>query len=139
MYTKAWFIKNKEEVRQRIDEILAERAKLTIPDLEYCNRKLMTIVRASAKELFTEEVDEETGEVISRLKSPEEMDILTADALKKLKRNKSGDVEYEFYNPVEAIRQLASLNGWEVPKQVNLNNFGGLNELRIGFEKDTQE
>lgn len=95
---------------------------------------LMGIVEVDPAELYF--VDEHTGKV--KLKSPHQMPIRVRRALKTIK-NKKGEISYEFNGKTDAARLLASMNGWEKPKEISVSGADGFvrSEIRIGFdEKD---
>lgn len=117
------------KVEARISEIRAERAEASRAERGKVERVLMDIVTADPNDLYT--IDPKTGRI--KMKSPNQLPKRMRNALKKIKNNK-GVVEYEFNGKVEAARLLGSWNGWDAPKEVNLNNTGNvMGELRIGF------
>lgn len=65
-------------------------------------------------------------------------------SLKKIKNTK-GVVSYEFNGKTEAAKLLASMNGWEAPKEVNVNGditSGGKRLMDFGGipkEEETEE
>lgn len=120
------------KVAQRIDEIRAERAARTRIEREKVEQVLMDIVTADPNDLYI--VDAKTGRI--KMKTPSQLPKRMRNALKKIKNNK-GVVEYELNGRVEAARLLGSWNGWDAPKEVNVNNTGNMtNEIRIGFGDD---
>lgn len=120
------------KVAARICEIRAERAASTTIERKKVEQVLMDIVTADPNDLYT--IDPKSGKI--KMKSPNQLPKRMRNALKKIKNNR-GIVEYEFNGKVEAARLLGSWNGWDAPKEVNVNNKGSLNgELRIGFDDD---
>lgn len=122
------------KVAARIDEIRAERAAASIVERKKVERVLMDIITADPNDLYT--VDPKSGKI--KIKNPNQLPKRARNALKKIKNNK-GVIEYEFNGRVEAARVLGSWNGWDAPKEVNVNNTGNVSgELRIGFD-DNQD
>lgn len=122
------------KVAARISEIRAERAAATQIERKKVEQVLMDIVTADPNDLYT--IDPKSGKI--KMKSPNQLPKRMRNALKKIK-NTRGVVEYEFNGRVEAARLLGSWNGWDAPKEVNVNNTGNMTgELRIGFD-DEQE
>lgn len=120
------------KVTQRIDEIRAERAARSRIEREKVEQVLMDIVTADPNDLYI--LDVKTGKI--KMKTPSQLPKRMRNALKKIKNNK-GVVEYELNGRVEAARLLGSWNGWDAPKEVNVNNTGNMtNEIRIGFGDD---
>ena len=120
------------KVTQRIDEIRAERAARSRIEREKVEQVLMDIVTADPNDLYI--LDVKTGRI--KMKTPSQLPKRMRNALKKIKNNK-GVVEYELNGRVEAARLLGSWNGWDAPKEVNVNNTGNMtNEIRIGFGDD---
>jgi phage terminase small subunit len=82
-------------------------------------------------------IDEVTGR--PRLKAPNQMPVHLRKALKKIKNSK-GEVSYEFNGKTEAARLLASMNGWEAPKEVKMTGDVGVDVRRVmdfsGLPKD---
>lgn len=120
------------KVATRINEIRAERAARSRIEREKVEQVLMDIVTADPNDLYI--VDAKTGRI--KMKTPSQLPKRMRNALKKIKNNK-GVVEYELNGRVEAARLLGSWNGWDAPKEVNVNNTGNMtNEIRIGFGDD---
>ncbi len=120
------------KVATRINEIRAERAARSRIEREKVEQVLMDIVTADPNDLYI--VDAKTGRI--KMKTPCQLPKRMRNALKKIKNNK-GVVEYELNGRVEAARLLGSWNGWDAPKEVNVNNTGNMtNEIRIGFGDD---
>lgn len=105
---------NNVKVRSRIAEIEAEYAEASKIDRARVMDVLYDIVKCDPADIY--EVDEETGKL--KVKSPRQLPRRLRNALKKIK-NKRGEVTYEFNGKVDAARLLASMNGWEAPKEVN--------------------
>ena len=105
---------NKGKVRARIAEIEAEYAEASKIERQKVMDVLYDIVKCDPADIY--EVDEETGKL--KVKSPRQLPRRLRNALKKIK-NKRGEVTYEFNGKVDAARLLASMNGWEAPKEVN--------------------
>lgn len=123
------------KVVQRVAELRAERAKATEIERGKVEKVLMDIVTADPNDLYI--VDAKTGKL--KMKSPSQLPKRMRNALKKIK-NSRGVVEYEMNGKVEAARLLGSWNGWDAPKEVNVNGNCNLNgEMRIGFGDDYPE
>lgn len=120
------------KVTARINEIRAARAASSVVERKQVESVLMDIITADPNDLYI--VNPKTGKI--RMKSPNQLPKRLRNALKKIKNNR-GIVEYEFNGRVEAARLLGSWNGWDAPKEVNVNNTGNLSgELRIGFDDE---
>ncbi len=120
------------KVTARISEIRTERAAATTIERKKVEQVLMDIITADPNDLYT--IDPRSGKI--KMKSPNQLPKRMRNALKKIKNNR-GIVEYEFNGKVEAARLLGSWNGWDAPKEVNVNNTGNmLGELRIGFGEE---
>ena len=120
------------KVAARISEIRAERAASSVVERKQVESVLMDIITADPNDLYI--VNPKTGKI--RMKSPNQLPKRIRNALKKIKNNR-GIVEYEFNGRVEAARLLGSWNGWDAPKEVNVNNTGNMSgELRIGFDDE---
>ena len=94
----------------------------------------MDIVTADVNDLYS--IDPVSGKI--KLKSPNQLPKKARNALKKIKNNR-GVVEYEFNGKVEAARLIGSWNGWDAPKELNVNSkniMGG--EIRIGYNDDEE-
>ena len=118
------------KVMSRIEEIRAERAANSVTDRKKVEKVLMDIVTADINDLYIS--DPKTGRI--KFKTPSQLPKRIRNALKKIKNDK-GVVEYEFSGKVEAARLLGSWNGWDAPKDLNINSTGGIvGELRIGFD-----
>ena len=105
---------NKGKVRARIAEIEAEYAEASKIERQKVMDVLYDIVKCDPADIY--EVDEKTGKL--KVKSPRQLPRRLRNALKKIK-NKRGEITYEFNGKTEAARLLASMNGWEAPKEVN--------------------
>ncbi len=116
------------KVEARISEIREERSRSSVVERRRVEQVLMDIVTADPNDLYT--IDPKSGKI--KMKSPNQLPKRMRNALKKIKNNR-GIVEYEFNGRVEAARLLASLNGWNAPKEVNVTGGNILGELRIGF------
>lgn len=124
----------KHKVSIRIEQIKAERAQASKIEREKVEKVLMDIITASPGDLYT--VDPVSGKI--KMKSPHQLPKRMRNALRKI-RNNRGVVEYEFNNKVDAARLLGAWNGWDAPKEVNVNNRGSMSgELRIGFGDDDE-
>lgn len=123
------------KVAARISEIRTERAKSTTIERKKVEQVLMDIITADPNDLYT--IDPRIGKI--KIKSPNQLPKRMRNALKKIKNNR-GIVEYEFNGKVEAARLLGSWNGWDAPKEVNVNSTGNVcGELRIGFDDDQRQ
>lgn len=117
------------KVTARIDEIRKARATASVIERQKVEQVLMDIITADPNDLYL--TDPVTGHI--KMKKPSQLPKRMRNALKKIKNNR-GIVEYEFNGRVEAARLLGSWNGWNAPKEVNVNNGNGLlGEIRIGF------
>lgn len=134
IWNAASLLLDNPKVTQRIDEIRAERAENTRIERKKVEQVLMDIVTADPNDLYI--VDAKTGKI--KMKTPIQLPKRMRNALKKIKNSK-GVVEYELNGKVEAARLLGLWNGWDAPKEVNVNNTGNMmGEIRIGFG-DNQE
>lgn len=132
IWTSACELLANPKVKVRIDEIRAERRAASEVDRKKVERVLMDIVAADPNDLYL--TDLATGKI--KLKSPSQLPKRMRNALKKI-RNNRGIVEYEFGNRVDAARLLGSWNGWDSPREVNVNNIGNVfGEIRIGFDDE---
>lgn len=118
------------KVKTRINEIRAKRARESEVKRETVEKVLMDIVLADPNDLYI--VDEVSGKV--KMKNPSQLPKRVRNALKKI-QNKKGEVTYEFNGKTDAARLLGVWNGWDAPKQLDLNSDGKkVGELRIGFD-----
>lgn len=132
VWNSASLLMDNPKVAQRIDEIRVERAAASIVERKKVERVLMDIVTADPNDLYI--ADPKTGKI--KMKTPSQLPKRMRNALKKIKNNR-GIVEYELNGRVEAARLLGSWNGWDAPKEVNVNNTGNMmGEIRIGFDDD---
>lgn len=130
IWTNACQLRADAKVARRIAEIRAERAEESKIERQKVEQVLMDIILADPNDLYV--ADPKTGKI--RMKTPSQLPKRMRNALKKIK-NSRGVVEYEFNGRVEAARLLGSWNGWDAPKEVNVNNNGNMKgELRIGFD-----
>ncbi len=131
--TEASLLRNTPKVDQRIEEYREMRRKSTIAMKDEAQRALMDIMRANPTDLSFR--DPKTGK--TRMRSPQQLHKSTANAIKTM-TNDNGKVNYTFESKIEAIRELARLNGWYAPSEVNVksNNISG--ELRIGFDDEDE-
>lgn len=106
-------------VTQRVAELEREYAEATKVDRAKVEKVLMGIVEVDPTDMYY--IDEVTGR--PRLKAPNQMPKHMRKALKKIK-NTRGEVSYEFNGKTEAAKLLASMNGWEAPKKVEMG--GGM-------------
>jgi phage terminase small subunit len=102
-------------VATRIAELQEEYAEATRVDRAKVEKVLMGIVEVDPTDMYY--IDEATGK--PKLKAPNQMPVHLRKALKKIK-NKRGEVSYEFNGKTEAAKLLASMNGWEAPKKVEM-------------------
>lgn len=130
IWSNASRLANKSKVIARINEIKRERAEKSRVKRETVEKVLMDIITVDPSELFL--VDEKTGKV--KIKNANQLPKNLRNALKSIKNNR-GIISYEFNGKTEAARLLASWNGWDAPKEVNLKTDGNVvGELRIGFD-----
>lgn len=117
------------KITTRIEQIRQQRAKETVIERKKVEQVLMDIVTSDPNDLYT--TDPKSGKI--KMKSPNQLPKRMRNALKKIKNNR-GIVEYELNGKVEAARLLGAWNGWDAPKEVNVNNSGSMTgEIRIGF------
>lgn len=122
------------KVTARVKEIRAERAEETKVDRARCEEELMSIATASVTDIF--EYNEEKGKTV--LKDPISFKQSTKKALKKVS-NKRGEVSYEFHSKTDAIAKLASMNGWNAPTELNVNEKKTTLAEFLGFGKKEQK
>lgn len=103
------------KVLARVEELMAERAEQFKVDRKRVEEVLMGIIDVDPTDMYY--IDEATGK--PKLKAPNQMPVHLRKALKKIK-NKRGEVSYEFNGKTEAAKLLASMNGWEAPKKVEM-------------------
>lgn len=113
-------------VTQRVEELREEYAEATRVDRAKVEKVLMGIVEVDPSDMYY--IDEVTGR--PRLKAPNQMPVHMRKALKKIKNSK-GEVSYEFNGKTEAARLLASMNGWEAPKEVKMTGDVGVGVRRV--------
>lgn len=129
VWNAASLLINNPKVTQRINEIRAERATASRVERQKVEQVLMDIVTADPNDLYI--IDAKTGKI--KMRTPSQLPKRMRNALKKIK-NSRGIVEYELNGRVEAARLLGSWNGWDAPKEFNVNNTGNtMGEIRIGF------
>ena len=124
------------KVLARVKELMAERAKQFKVDRKRVEEVLMGIIDVDPSDMYY--VDEATGK--TKLKALNQMPKRMRKAIKKIKI-KRGEVTYEFNGKTETARLLASMNGWEAPKEVNVNGGVSLDGKRImdfGLPKDEE-
>jgi len=114
------------KVATRIAELQEEYAEATRVDRAKVEKVLMGIVEVDPTDMYY--IDEATGK--PKLKAPNQMPVHLRKALKKIK-NKRGEVSYEFNGKTEAARLLASMNGWEAPKEVKMTGDVGVGVRRV--------
>lgn len=129
----AYMLLKRSEITARVKELRAIDEEAHRVNRAKVEQVLMGIVEVDPAELYF--VDENTGKV--KVKSPHQMPVRVRKALKTIK-NKKGEISYEFNGKTEAARLLASMNGWEKPKEVKLTGGDSpvKTELRIGFEDE---
>ena len=121
------------KVSIRIDELREERRKASEPSRKLVEEVLMDIVMAGPQDCYM--TDGKTGK--TKLRSPSQLTKRARNAMKKM-TNRRGEVTYEFNGKTEAAKLLASMNGWDAPRQIALTGGNGedMKELRIGFDED---
>lgn len=135
IWNAASLLLDNPKVAQRISEIRAERAAETTVERRKVEKVLMDIITSDPNDLYI--VDSKTGRI--KMRTPNQLPKRMRNALKKIKNSK-GIVEYEFNGKVEAARLLGSWNGWDAPKEVNVNPGSNIKgELRIGFDDEIGE
>lgn len=127
--SEACRLRNSRKVDTRIKEYQEMRRRATVAQKDEAQQALLDIMRANPTDLSFR--DPKTGK--TRMRSPQQLHKSTANAIKTM-TNDNGRVNYTFESKIEAIRELARLNGWYAPNEVNVksNNISG--ELRIGFD-----
>ena len=133
VWSKASRLLASRDIKERVSEIRKEKEERSRVDRARVEKTLMAIADVDPAELYY--WSEEKGKFL--MKSPHELPKHLRVALKKIS-NKRGELTYEFNGKVEAARLLASMNGWEQPKEVKLSGDGAppLAERRIGFEEE---
>lgn len=125
------------KVAHRVEELMAEYAEATRVDRAKVEKVLMGIVEVDPSDMYY--IDEVTGR--PRLKAPNQMPVHMRKALKKIKNSK-GEVSYEFNGKTEAARLLASMNGWEAPKEVKMTGDMSIEGKHVmdfsGLPEDTE-
>ena len=121
------------KVAARIKELEEERAEMFRVDRRKVEDVLMGIVEVDPSDMYY--IDEVTGK--PKLKAPTQMPKRLRRSLKKIK-NKRGEVSYELNGKIEAARLLASMNGWEAPKEVQMN-VKGENKTVMNFGFSSSE
>lgn len=122
------------KITTRLSEMREERAKESKIKREEVEEILANIIRANPEDLYME--DPTTGKI--KIKSPNQLPKRARNALKNL-QNKKGEVKYEFHDKLQAIKQIASMNGWEAERKVAITNGDKpISELRIGFGDDDE-
>lgn len=127
------------KVTQRVEELKQQQAERFKVNRAKVEKVLMGIVEVDPSDMYF--IDEHGR---PRLKAPNQMPEHMRKSLKKIK-NTRGEVSYEFNGKTEAAKLLASMNGWEAPKEVmmtgditsggkRLMDFGG-----IPKEEQTEE
>lgn len=123
-------------VSQRVEQLKRENAERAAVDRARVEGVLMSIVDSDIADFF--KYDEKKGKFV--MKGIHELPQHARLAVKKIK-TKHGESEYELNGKVDAARLLASMNGWEQPKEVKLSG-GGVpvrSEIRIGFDDEEDE
>lgn len=131
---KACNLLKQDNIRARVEEIKEEYAKKYAAEKDNVVRILCNIIGVNVDDLFVEE-ETDDGKTKRRLRNIEELPTTAKEAIKVISNNR-GKVTYQFYDKMDAIRQLCSIMGWEKDKTLNINNRQD-NTLRIGF--DTEE
>ena len=103
------------KVRSRVEELQQQQAERFKVNRAKVEKVLMGIVEVDPTDMYY--VDE-NGK--PRLKAPNQMPEHIRKSLKKIKNTKRGEVSYEFNGKTEAAKLLASMNGWEAPKKVEM-------------------
>lgn len=116
------------KVDLRVKEILRERANETKADKNRCTQVLMNIVNSNPKR--TSYTDPKTRK--TKMRTPQQLSDSTADAV-RIMTNNNGYVSYTFEGKIEAIRELAKINGWYEPEESNCNiQIGTRRRIVIG-------
>lgn len=134
LMAEACTLRNSHKVDIRVKEYQEARRRATIAQKEEAQEVLSDIMRTGPADLFYR--DPKTGK--AKMRSPQQLHRATARAVKTM-NNDNGKVSYTFESKIEAVRELARLNGWYAPNEVNVKSAGSVNgELRIGFNDDGQ-
>lgn len=134
VWNAASLLLDNPKVAQRISEIRAERASESKADRDKVQSVLMDIVTSDLSDIYV--VDSKTGKM--KMRSPSQLPKRARNSIRHL-RNNRGVVDYDFHSKIEAARLLGSWNGWDAPKEVNVNNSGNMmGEIRIGFGDDEE-
>lgn len=125
-------LKDDAKVAQRIKEIKEERAKATEYDKERTLRLLKNMLHSNIADMFAE--DPVSGKV--KMRSPSQLPRGLRDCIRKMRNNK-GRVDYDFISKVEIAKLIGSWNGWDAPKDVNVNHKTNKNgDILIGFDDE---
>lgn len=124
---------NSPKITARVEQLKEEDRKASIVDRQKIEQVLVDIVTADPTDVL--EWDEERGKYMMVM--PKHLPKRVRNAIKHFD-NKDGKVSYDFHGKVEAARLLASMNGWEKPKEISVSGAEGIvrTELRIGFDDD---
>lgn len=120
----------RRKVDARFQEIVKERRKRSIIQLEESNQILSAIARANPKDTMYR--DPKTGK--SKMRSPEELSEDTANAI-SIMTNDKGRVSYRFHSKLKALEQLARQNGWNSETTHHDLTSKDSGEFRFGFKK----
>lgn len=106
---------SKGKIRARVAELEAEYAEQSKANRQEVEAVMMDIVKSDTADLY--EVDDETGKL--KMKTPHRLPKRVRRAIKTI-RNNRGVVSYDLQSKTEAAKLLASMNGWEAPKKVEM-------------------
>ncbi len=128
----AWELMSNPKVAQRIDTLREERRQATEEERRQVEQRLIDIVTADVSELYY--TDPKTGQ--PRILRPWQLSKKMRNAVKSI-RGSGDNLSYELHGKIEAAKLLASLNGWNVPQQMNLRQTGEMmGEIRMGFDDE---
>lgn len=106
------------KIAARVAELEAEYAEQSKANRQEVEAVMMDIVKSDTADMY--EVDDETGKL--RMKSPHRLPKRVRRAIKTI-RNNRGSVTYDLQSKTEAANWLAKVNGWEAPKEENVNIY----------------
>lgn len=136
VYNLASRLLNKVEIRCRISEIEAEFLEAAKIDQVKVMETLYAIVQCDPADMY--DLDEATGK--TRVKTPRQLPKRLRQSIKTIRLNR-GNVTYDFNSKTEAARVLASMAGWEKPKEINNHVFsdGGRAVIDFNLPDDEEE
>lgn len=119
VYSLSSRLLKKVQIRSRVDELLQERNESLKNEREIYRDTMRAILEADVTDLFYE--DKETGQ--PKVRNPLQLSHHTRKAIKRVTVNR-GRITYEFVDKVQAGKALSDLEGWDKPKETNINVSG---------------